>query len=97
FHVTGVQTCALPIWITPGCPGLWSEEQLDGWKRIVEFVHANSSARIAVQLGHAGAKGSTRLAWEGIDQPLPSPGGPGATPNWPGTEERRVGQDGRGA
>ena len=69
--------------ITPGCPGLWSEEQLDGWKRIVEFVHANSSARIAVQLGHAGAKGSTRLAWEGIDQPLPSPGGPGATPNWP--------------
>src|SRR5690606_39260630 len=69
--------------ITPGCPGLWTEEQRDGWKRIVEFVHANSSARIAVQLGHAGAKGSTRLAWEGIDQPLPSPGGPGATPNWP--------------
>ena len=56
--------------ITLGCPGLWNEAQRDGWKRIVEFVHANSDAKIAIQLGHAGAKGSTRLAWEGIDQPL---------------------------
>jgi anthraniloyl-CoA monooxygenase len=40
------------------------------WKRIVDFVHDNSDAKIAMQLGHAGAKGSTRRAWEGIDQPL---------------------------
>ena len=56
--------------ITPGCPGLWNEAQRDGWKRIVDFVHANSDAKIAIQLGHAGAKGSTRVAWEGIDLPL---------------------------
>ena len=62
--------------ITPGCPGLWSEAQRDGWKRIVDFVHANTDASIAMQLGHAGAKDSTRLAWEGIDRPLD-------TGNWP--------------
>ena len=56
--------------ITPGCPGLWSPAQRDGWKRIADFVHANSDAKIAIQLGHAGAKGSTRAAWEGTDQPL---------------------------
>ncbi len=56
--------------ITPGCPGLWNAAQRDGWKRIVDFVHANSDAKIAIQLGHAGAKGSTCVAWEGIDQPL---------------------------
>jgi anthraniloyl-CoA monooxygenase len=66
--------------ITPGCPGLWNHEQRDGWKRIVDFVHANSDAKIAIQLGHAGAKGSTRRAWDGIDLPL----APGDTePNWP--------------
>ncbi|HSV82551.1 MAG TPA: bifunctional salicylyl-CoA 5-hydroxylase/oxidoreductase [Ramlibacter sp.] len=64
-------TCVSPdARITPGCPGLWSDEQRDAWKRIVDFVHANSDAKIALQLGHAGAKGSTRVAWEGIDQPL---------------------------
>ena len=62
--------------ITPGCPGLWNEAQRDGWKRTVDFVHANTDARIAIQLGHAGAKGSTRLAWEGTDRPLD-------TGNWP--------------
>jgi anthraniloyl-CoA monooxygenase len=56
--------------ITPGCPGLWSTEQRDGWKRIVDFVHSQSDAKIAMQLGHAGAKGSTRVPWEGEDQPL---------------------------
>jgi len=56
--------------ITPGCPGLWNEAQGAAWKRIVDFVHAHSTAKIAMQLGHAGAKGSTRLGWEGIDQPL---------------------------
>ena len=64
-------TCPSPdARITLGCPGLWNAEQRDAWQRITDFVHANSEAKIAIQLGHAGAKGSTRLAWEGIDQPL---------------------------
>ena len=56
--------------ITPGCPGLWNAPQRDSWRRIVDFVHANSDAKIALQIGHAGAKGSTCVAWEGIDRPL---------------------------
>ncbi|WP_048440838.1 bifunctional salicylyl-CoA 5-hydroxylase/oxidoreductase [Caenimonas sp. SL110] len=70
-------TCPTPdARITPGCPGLWSETQRDGFKRIVDFVHANTDAKIAIQIGHAGAKGSTCVPWEGEDQPLP-------TGNWP--------------
>ena len=57
--------------ITPGCGGLYTAEQEAAWRRIVEFVHAESDARIGVQLGHSGRKGSTRLMWEGIDEPLP--------------------------
>jgi len=69
--VVAEMTCTSPdARITPGCPGLWNAAQRDGWERIVDFVHANSDAKIAIQLGHAGAKGSTRVAWEGIDQPL---------------------------
>jgi anthraniloyl-CoA monooxygenase len=56
--------------ITPACPGMYAPEHTVAWKRIVDFVHANSDAKIALQLGHAGAKGSTRVMWEGIDQPL---------------------------
>ncbi|MDC8786064.1 bifunctional salicylyl-CoA 5-hydroxylase/oxidoreductase [Roseateles koreensis] len=56
--------------ITPGCPGLYTDEQGLAWARIVDFVHTHSSAKIAMQLGHAGAKGSTRPAWDGIDLPL---------------------------
>ena len=62
--------------ITPACPGLYAPEHTLAWKRIVDFVHANTDARIAMQLGHAGAKGSTRCAWDGIDLPLESG-------NWP--------------
>ncbi|MFC0351382.1 bifunctional salicylyl-CoA 5-hydroxylase/oxidoreductase [Undibacterium danionis] len=62
--------------ITPACPGLYTPEHTQAWKRIVDFVRANSDAKIAVQLGHAGAKGSTKRAWDGIDQPLD-------TGNWP--------------
>jgi len=70
-------TCTSPdARITPGCPGLWNDEQGAAWKRIVDWVHTNSDARMAVQIGHAGAKGSTRLAWDGIDKPLPAG-------NWP--------------
>ena len=56
--------------ITPGCPGLYKPEHTIGWKRIVDFVHSNSDAKIAVQIGHAGAKGATKLAWDGIDKPV---------------------------
>ncbi len=56
--------------ITPGCAGLWDDEQQASWRRITDFVHTNSAARIGLQLGHSGAKGSTKLMWEGIDQPL---------------------------
>jgi anthraniloyl-CoA monooxygenase len=58
--------------ISPGCGGLWTDEQRDGWRRAVDFVHANTAAAIGCQLGHSGAKGSTKLMWEGIDEPLPS-------------------------
>ncbi|GAB3629828.1 salicylyl-CoA 5-hydroxylase [Pandoraea terrae] len=69
--VVAEMTCVSPdARITPGCPGLWNDEQRDAWKRIVGFVHASSDAKIAMQIGHAGRKGSTRLAWEGIDLPL---------------------------
>ncbi len=70
--VMAEMTCPSPdARITPGCPGLWNEAQRDGWKRIVDFVHANSDAKIALQLGHAGAKGSTRVPWDkGEDLPL---------------------------
>jgi len=62
--------------ITPGCPGLWNEAQTQAFARIVQFVHANSDARIGVQLGHAGRKGSTQVGWERMDHPLPEG-------NWP--------------
>lgn len=56
--------------ITPGCTGLYADEHVVAWKRIVDFAHAHSAAKICVQLGHAGRKGATRLMWEGMDQPL---------------------------
>jgi anthraniloyl-CoA monooxygenase len=62
--------------ITPSCPGMYAPEHTAAWKRIVDFVHASSDAKIALQLGHAGAKGSTRVMWDGIDQPL-------RDANWP--------------
>jgi anthraniloyl-CoA monooxygenase len=62
--------------ISPGCTGLWNETQAAAWRRIVEFVHKESPARICLQLGHAGRKGSTQLGWEDADHPLKSD-------NWP--------------
>src|SRR6201999_544647 len=56
--------------ITPGCAGMWNDEQEAAWRRIVEFVHANSAAKICLQIGHAGRKGATRLMWDGMDRPL---------------------------
>ena len=56
--------------ITPCCPGLYEPGHTAAWRRIVDAVHATSDAKIGIQLGHAGAKGSTRAMWDGIDQPL---------------------------
>ena len=56
--------------ITPGCSGIYTNAQRDNWGSIVNFVHERSTAKIGVQLGHSGRKGSTRLMWEGIDEPL---------------------------
>jgi anthraniloyl-CoA monooxygenase len=57
--------------ISPGCAGMYKEEHIKAWKRIVDFVHQNSSTKIGIQLAHAGRKGSTKLSWEGSDEPLP--------------------------
>ena len=62
--------------ISPGCTGMYKPEHVAAWKRIVDFVHVNSSAKIAMQLGHAGRKASTQRMWEGMDEPLPDG-------NWP--------------
>jgi anthraniloyl-CoA monooxygenase len=62
--------------ITPGCAGLYKKEHVTAWRRVTGFVHENSHAKIGIQLAHAGRKGSTKLAWEGIDRPLDSG-------NWP--------------
>ncbi|MCW4465311.1 bifunctional salicylyl-CoA 5-hydroxylase/oxidoreductase [Glutamicibacter sp. MNS18] len=56
--------------ITPGCTGLYTDEQATAWKRVTDYVHVNSKAKIGAQIGHSGRKGSTKLMWEGIDQPL---------------------------
>ncbi len=62
--------------ITPGCTGLWNDVQTQALKRITDFVHSQSSAKIGLQLGHSGAKGSTQLGWEITDEPLDAG-------NWP--------------
>ncbi|MDP3896031.1 MAG: bifunctional salicylyl-CoA 5-hydroxylase/oxidoreductase, partial [Mesorhizobium sp.] len=75
--VTIEMTCVSPQGrITPGCAGLYAPEHEAAWTRIVEFVHAESGAKICCQLGHSGAKGSTQLGWETSDVPLPDG-------NWP--------------
>ncbi|NLZ10146.1 MAG: bifunctional salicylyl-CoA 5-hydroxylase/oxidoreductase, partial [Alcaligenaceae bacterium] len=56
--------------ITPACPGLWNDEQAQGFKRITDFVHQNTDAKIGIQIGHAGRKASTKVSWEGTDMPL---------------------------
>jgi anthraniloyl-CoA monooxygenase len=62
--------------ISPGCAGLYRDDHVDGWRRIVDFVHRHGGAHVGAQLGHSGRKGSTMVMWEGEDQPLPEG-------NWP--------------
>ncbi|GLK64528.1 bifunctional salicylyl-CoA 5-hydroxylase/oxidoreductase (plasmid) [Paracoccus kondratievae] len=70
-------TCVSPEGrITPGCPGLYAPEHEAAWKRIVDFTHAETRARICMQIGHSGRKGSTQVGWEDADRPLLSG-------NWP--------------
>ncbi|MEO8487575.1 MAG: bifunctional salicylyl-CoA 5-hydroxylase/oxidoreductase, partial [Betaproteobacteria bacterium] len=66
--------------ISLGCAGLWNDAQRDAWRRIVDYVHARTPAKIALQLGHAGRKGSTQLGWEDADEPIVEQGG---ARNWP--------------
>ncbi|MCW2288681.1 bifunctional salicylyl-CoA 5-hydroxylase/oxidoreductase [Leucobacter luti] len=74
--------------ISPGCPGLYTDEQRNAWARIVDYVHANSTAKIGAQIGHSGRKGSTKKMWEGIDDPVEAGGweviAPSAIPYGPG-------------
>ncbi len=76
--------------ITPGCAGLYAPEQERAWARIVDFVHQQSAARIGIQLGHSGRKGSTKLMWEGMDEPLDDGNwevtGPSPIPYSPGSQ-----------
>ncbi|WP_199259028.1 bifunctional salicylyl-CoA 5-hydroxylase/oxidoreductase [Paracoccus binzhouensis] len=70
-------TCVSPEGrISPGCPGLYAPEHEAAWKRIVDFTHAETRARICMQIGHSGRKGSTQLGWQDADRPL-------AEGNWP--------------
>ncbi|WP_460112565.1 oxidoreductase [Streptomyces platensis] len=63
--------------ITPGCAGLYTDEQAAAWRRVTDFVHTRApGTALGVQLGHSGRKGSTKLMWDGIDEPLD-------TGNWP--------------
>jgi len=62
--------------ISPGCAGMYTPGHATAWKHIVDFVHRETEAKIGLQLGHAGPKGSTQLGWEEADEPLPDG-------NWP--------------
>ena len=80
--------------ITPGCAGMWTDEQEAAWKRVVDFVHTHSASKIGMQLAHAGRKASCSRPWEG-DAPLTGPAawqtiGPSPTPfhaGWPAPRE----------
>jgi len=71
-------TCVSPEGrITPGCPGLYAPEHEAAWTRLADFIHAETDAKLCIQIGHAGRKASTCVPWDGgIDRPL-------ATGNWP--------------
>jgi anthraniloyl-CoA monooxygenase len=68
--MTEMTTISAEARISPGCAGMYAPEHLDAWKRIVDFCHSNSKAKIGMQLGHAGRKGSTQKLWQSPDKPL---------------------------
>jgi len=67
--------------ITPGCAGIYRPEHVVAWKRVVDFVHRHSPAKVGMQLAHAGRKGATHRLWEGMDQPLSTGGWPLIAPS----------------
>jgi anthraniloyl-CoA monooxygenase len=88
-------TCVSPEGrITPGCTGLWNTTQREAWRSIVNFVHKRTPAKICLQLGHAGRKGSTQLGWERMDHPLASGNwplvAPSALPYFPGLSQTPI-------
>jgi anthraniloyl-CoA monooxygenase len=87
-------TCVSPEGrITPGCAGMYKDAHVAAWTRIVDFVHRHSDAKICLQLGHSGPKGSTKLGWEGMDEPLDEGNwqviGPSSVPWSPGNQVPR--------
>jgi anthraniloyl-CoA monooxygenase len=75
-------TCVSPeARISLGCTGMYADEHVDAWRRVTSMVHRWSSARICLQLGHSGARGSTKRMWEGNDVPLESDGWPVCGPS----------------
>lgn len=62
--------------ITPGCTGLYTPKAEAAWKRINDFIHAETLAKTCCQIGHAGRKGSTQVGWAEPNTPLVSG-------NWP--------------
>ena len=88
-------TCVAPdARISPGCAGMYAPEHVAAWKRIVDYVHARTPAKVALQLGHAGPKGSTQRGWEDADMPLPAGNwpllGPSAIPYGPDNQVPRA-------
>lgn len=80
--------------ITPGCTGMYKPGHIPAWRRVVRAVHDWSGAKICLQLGHSGPKGSTKLMWEGMDEPLETgnwvPIGPSALPYGPRNQVPRA-------
>jgi anthraniloyl-CoA monooxygenase len=75
-------TCVAPdARITPGCTGMYKPEHTTAWRRIVDFIHRESLAKVCLQLGHAGAKGSTKVPWLGEDMPLDDGNWPRVAPS----------------
>ena len=91
--MTEMVCVSAPGRITPGCAGLYTPGQEAAWRRIADFVHSATTARIGVQLGHSGRKGSTGLMWEGMDEPLAEGNwevcGPSPIPYSPGSQVPR--------
>ena len=88
-------TCVAPdARISPGCAGMYAPEHVAAWERIVDYVHARTPAKVALQLGHAGPKGSTQRGWEDADMPLPAGNwpllGPSAIPYGPDNQVPRA-------
>jgi anthraniloyl-CoA monooxygenase len=85
-------TCVSPdARISLGCTGMYADEHVEGWRRITAMVHCWTPAKICLQLGHSGARGSTKLMWEGHDVPLEAGGWPVCGPSpFPYREGMRV-------